>query len=128
MVTSRIWFTAKQKSGLWERWKSGQSVLAISRALERRNKTGVQGIVALHGGIGSPSIRSIRAVHKPDDGAPAPITARDDVLGCIGVAEHVHHLALSVRRASKQDFVSDGELDIIIRQFNRLASAHHEKG
>jgi hypothetical protein len=32
MVTSRIWFTAKQKAELWERWKNGQSVLAISRA------------------------------------------------------------------------------------------------
>ena len=28
MVTSRIWFTAEQKAELWERWKSGQSVLA----------------------------------------------------------------------------------------------------
>ena len=35
MVTSRILFTAKQKDELWERWKNGQSVLAISRALER---------------------------------------------------------------------------------------------
>src|SRR6267378_2630942 len=34
MVTSRILFTAKQKDELWERWKNGQSVLAISRALE----------------------------------------------------------------------------------------------
>ena len=42
MVTSRILFTAKQKDELWERWKNGQSVLAISRALERRNKTGVR--------------------------------------------------------------------------------------
>ena len=32
MVTSRILFTAKQKDELWERWKNGQSVLAISRA------------------------------------------------------------------------------------------------
>src|SRR5215475_14013347 len=32
MVTSRTWFTAKQKAELWERWKDGQSVLAISRA------------------------------------------------------------------------------------------------
>ena len=46
MVTSRIWFTAKQKAELWERWKNGQSALAISRALERRNKTGIQRIVA----------------------------------------------------------------------------------
>jgi hypothetical protein len=51
MVMSRIWFTAQQKGELWERWKSGQSVAAISRALERRNKTGVERIVALHGGI-----------------------------------------------------------------------------
>ena len=49
MATSRILFTAKQKGELWERWKNGQSVLAISRALERRNKTGVQRIVALSG-------------------------------------------------------------------------------
>jgi hypothetical protein len=51
MLTSQILFTAKQKAELWERWKNGQSVLAISRALERRNKTGVQRIVAVHGGI-----------------------------------------------------------------------------
>jgi len=51
MVTSRIWFTAQQRAELWERWKDGLSVAAISRALERRNKTGVQRIVTLHGGI-----------------------------------------------------------------------------
>jgi hypothetical protein len=42
MVTSRIWFTAAQKSELWERWKNGQSAAAISRALDRKNKTGVE--------------------------------------------------------------------------------------
>ena len=47
MVTSRIWFTAAQKAELWERWKKGQSIAAISRALERRNKSGVQRIVIL---------------------------------------------------------------------------------
>ena len=51
MVTSRIWFTATQKAELWERWKQGHSISAISRALERRSKPGVQRIVALHGGI-----------------------------------------------------------------------------
>ena len=54
MVTSRIWFTAAQKAELWERWKNGQSAAAISRALERKNKTGVERIVVLHGGIGRP--------------------------------------------------------------------------
>jgi len=33
MVTSRVWFTAKQKAELWERWRNGQSAAAISRAL-----------------------------------------------------------------------------------------------
>jgi hypothetical protein len=47
MVTSRIWFTAAQKAELWERWKNGQSAAAISRALERKNKTGVERIVVL---------------------------------------------------------------------------------
>src|SRR6201982_685992 len=51
MVTSRIWFTAAQNAELWERWRNGQSAAAISRALERRNKTGVERIVVLHGGI-----------------------------------------------------------------------------
>ena len=51
MVTSRVLFTAAQKAELWERWKNGQSAAAISRALERRNKTGVERIVVVNGGI-----------------------------------------------------------------------------
>jgi IS30 family transposase len=57
MVTSRIWFTAAQKAELWERWKQGQSISSISRALERRSKGGVQRIVSLHGGIAPPARR-----------------------------------------------------------------------
>lgn len=63
MVTSRIWFTAAQKVELWARWKQGQSMSAISQALERRNKTGVQRIVALHGGIApAPRCRAAAAL------------------------------------------------------------------
>jgi DNA-binding CsgD family transcriptional regulator len=63
MVTSRIWFTATQKAELWERWKSGLSVAAISRALDRRNKTGVMRIVTLHGGIApAPRRRALAAL------------------------------------------------------------------
>ena len=62
MVTSRIWFTATQKTELWERWKSGLSVAAISRALDRRNKTDVQRIVTLHGSIApAPRQRALAA-------------------------------------------------------------------
>jgi IS30 family transposase len=49
--TARTWFTPKQKAELWERWKSGQCVADIARALERRNKSGVYRVLALNGGI-----------------------------------------------------------------------------
>jgi len=63
MVTSRIWFTAAQKAELWERWKNGQSAAAISRALERKNKTGVERIVVAHGGIApAPRRRALAAL------------------------------------------------------------------
>ena len=63
MLTSRTLFTWKQKAELWERRKNGQSVLAISRGLERRNKTGVQRIVALHGGVApAPRRRAVAAL------------------------------------------------------------------
>ena len=39
--TARIWFTPQQRAELWERWKNGQCVADIARALERRNKSGV---------------------------------------------------------------------------------------
>src|SRR3974377_2206541 len=49
--TARIWFTPQQRAELWERWKNGQWVADIARALERRNKSGVYRILALNGGI-----------------------------------------------------------------------------
>ena len=36
-ATARIWFTPQQRAELWERWKHGQCVADIARALERRN-------------------------------------------------------------------------------------------
>ncbi len=55
--TARTWFTPKQKAELWERWKSGQCVADIARALERRNKSGVYRVLALNGGIAPASRR-----------------------------------------------------------------------
>ncbi len=48
---ARTWFTPKQRAELWERWKSGQCVADIARALERRNKSGVYRVLAINGGI-----------------------------------------------------------------------------
>src|SRR3954469_21707516 len=63
MVTSRTWFTPQQRSELWERWKGGQCVADIARALERRNKSGVYRVLAVNGGIAPmPRRRSRRAL------------------------------------------------------------------
>lgn len=51
MVTSRVHFTLAQRAELWERWKRGESVTSISRALDRRNHSGVQQIIASRGGV-----------------------------------------------------------------------------
>ena len=76
MVTSRIWFTAAQKGELWERWKNGQSAAAISRALERKNKTGVERIVVLHGGIVPAPLEQARWRPARSPQHPAEIATR----------------------------------------------------
>jgi IS30 family transposase len=48
---ARTRFTAQQKTELWERWKYGQCIADIARALDRRNKSGVYRVLALNGGI-----------------------------------------------------------------------------
>jgi transposase, IS30 family len=60
---ARTWFTPKQRAELWERWKSGQCVADIARALERRNKSGVYRVLAVNGGIAPlPRRRAPRAL------------------------------------------------------------------
>jgi hypothetical protein len=49
-VHARTGFS-EAKAELWERWKSGQCVADIARALERSNKSGVYRVLAVHGGI-----------------------------------------------------------------------------
>jgi len=48
---ARTRFTPNQKAELWDRWKDGQCVADIARALERRNKSGVYRVLGLNGGI-----------------------------------------------------------------------------
>src|SRR5882672_4352271 len=38
-------FTPKQRAELWDRWRNGQCIADIARALERRNKSGVSPLV-----------------------------------------------------------------------------------
>ncbi len=91
MVTSRIWFTATQKAELWERWKSGLSVAAISRALDRRNKTGVLRIVTLHGGIApAPRRRALAALRFEE---------REEISRGIAAGQSIRQIAHGLARA-----------------------------
>ena len=91
MVTSRIWFTAAQKAELWERWKNGQSAVAIARALERKNKTGVERIAVLHGGIGpAPRRRAFAALRLEE---------REEISRGIAVGRSIRQIAQSLGRA-----------------------------
>ena len=92
MVTSRIRFTAAQKAELWERWKNGQSAAAISRALERKNKTGVERIVVLHGGI-APASRG-RAL------AALRLEEREEISRGIAVGRSIRQIAQGLGRAA----------------------------
>ena len=91
MVTSRIWFTAAQKGELWERWKNGQSAAAISRALERKNKTGVERIVVLHGGI-VPALRRRGS-------AALRLEEREEISRGIAVGRPIRQIAQGLGRA-----------------------------
>ena len=91
MVTSRIRFTAAQKSELWERWRNGQSAAAISRALERRNKTGVDRIVVLHGGMAPAPRRRAEAALRLEE--------REEISRGIAVGGSLRQIARGLGRA-----------------------------
>ena len=83
--------TAAQKAELWERWKNGQSAAAISRALERKNKTGVERIVVLHGGIGpAPRRRALAALRFEE---------REEISRGIAVGRAIRQIAQGLGRA-----------------------------
>jgi len=91
MVTSRIWFTAQQKAELWDRWKSGQSISAIARALERRTKGGVQRIVVLHGGVAqAPRRRAVAALRFEE---------REEISRGIAARRSIRQIARELGRA-----------------------------
>ena len=89
--TARIWFTPKQKAELWERWKGGQCVADIARALERRNKSGVYRVLALNGGIAP----------APRRGAPVALRLeeREEISRGIAAGRSIRRIAQDLERS-----------------------------
>ena len=86
---ARIRFTPRQKAELWERWKSGQCVADIARALERRNKSGVYRVLALTGGIApAPRRRASLALSLEE---------REEISRGIACGRSIRHIAAGLR-------------------------------
>ena len=88
---ARIWFTPKQKAELWERWRAGQCVADIARALERRSKSGVQRILALGGGISPPVRRRAAGALKLEE--------REEISRGIAAGQSMRRIAALLGRA-----------------------------
>src|SRR5437764_11383399 len=89
---ARTWFTLKQRAELWERWKSGQCVADIARALERRNKSGVYKILAGNGGITPRGRRRAARALSLDE--------REEISRGIAAGHSIRHIARTLRRAA----------------------------
>ena len=88
---ARTWFTPRQKAELWERWKSGQCVADIARALARRNKSGVYRVLALDGGIAPASRRRASVALKLEE--------REEILRGIAAGQSIRLIARGLRRS-----------------------------
>jgi IS30 family transposase len=75
----------------WERWKSGQCVADIARALERRNKSGVYRVLALNGGI-APAPRQRAA-------AALRLEEREEISRGIAAGRSIRRIAENLGRA-----------------------------
>ena len=85
---ARTWFTQKQKIELWERWRSGQCIADIARALRRRNKSGVQHILALNGGISPKAQRRAAVALRPEE--------REEISRGIATGGSIRRIAVSL--------------------------------
>src|SRR5690349_399581 len=91
---SRIRFTLKQRAELWERWKGGQCVADIARALERRNKSGVYRVLALNGGIAPATRRRAAAALR--------IEEREEISRGIAAGHSIRRIAERLGRAAER--------------------------
>ncbi len=87
-------FTPRQKAELWERWRSGQCVSDIARALDRRNKSGVYRVLALNGGI-TPAARRRAPV-------ALALEEREEISRGIAAGRSIRRIAARLGRARRR--------------------------
>ena len=91
MVQTRRWkLSAEQRSDLWKRWKAGESLNAIGRALGKEHHV-IHFLLARHGGIAPPvRRRSLRAL---------TLAEREDISRGIASGSSIRGIARGLKRA-----------------------------
>ena len=91
MAQRRRWkLSVEQKAELWSRWKSGQSLNEIGRALDKDHVV-VQFLLARHGGIAPPvRRRCLRAL---------TLAEREDISRGIASGSSIRGIAKGLKRA-----------------------------
>src|SRR5437667_3587285 len=84
-------FTPKQKAELWERWRNGQCIADIARALARRNKSGVYRVLALNGGITPAARRRAPVALSPEE--------REEISRGIAAGRSIRRIAAKLGRS-----------------------------
>ena len=90
MRVRRGWLTWSQRNELWQRWRAGESVVDIAKALDRE-RTGVGRIIAADGGIAPrPRRRSRLALTTTD---------REEISRGLALGHSLRHVARRLGRA-----------------------------
>ena len=89
---ARVWFSASERAELWERWRAGQCVADIARALERRNKSGVYRILSASGGITPRSRRRAARALRLEE--------REEISRGIAAGDSIRRIARRLGRAA----------------------------
>jgi len=90
MRVRRLWLSANDRNELWRRWREGESLTDIARALER-GLAQVHRIVQAEGGIGPGLRRRSRWALTPSE--------REEISRGIAGGESVRGMARRLRRA-----------------------------
>ena len=90
MRVHRPWMSARDRNELWQRWRAGESLTDIARALERGIGR-IYTIVAAEGGIAPVARRRSRLALTPGE--------REEISRGIAVGESVRGIATRLRRA-----------------------------
>ncbi len=87
---ARIYYTAADKSLMWDRWQKGESLNSIARHFGRSHSS-IQGILVRTGGIRPP--------HRQRSGRALTLAEREEISRGVVAGQSLRSIAMSLGRA-----------------------------